>query len=204
MNYGVRYGNEIYDFVGPETRFERKRFNHNIMVEDNTENYWEENTNYTVNNVSTDKRVCYNCNKPGHIKRDCPNQIKTPISKNMKRENSQRRKGQRRFSRSRSRDRYGERRRSPSPYYKNNRGQYWKGNNNVNYDQEYQEYQDYQKYPPNQAPRYSNTHTYYHNNNVTFKQNRHNNDDVDEITNNITNINLDNQYDDYPLIDLDD
>src|SRR5436190_1135261 len=55
-----------------------------------------------------------------------------------------------------------------------------------------------------------NTHTYYnderkYNNNVTFQPQRYNDvyDDIDEITNQITNINLKNQNDDYNYKDYD-
>ena len=133
----------------------------------------------------------------------------------MRRENARSRKGQQRFrSRSRSRGRYRSRSRSPyyrrsrsrSPYYRNRsrsrsnsrrNNNYWNNNNN-NYP------------PPNQTPRYSNTHTYYnderkYNNNVTFQPQRYNDvyDDIDEITNQITNINLKNQNDDYNYKDYD-
>ena len=133
----------------------------------------------------------------------------------MRRENARSRKGQQRFrSRSRSRERYRSRSRSPyyrrsrsrSPYYRNRsrsrsnsrrNNNYWNNNNN-NYP------------PPNQTPRYSNTHTYYnderkYNNNVTFQPQRYNDvyDDIDEITNQITNINLKNQNDDYNYKDYD-
>ena len=113
MNYGAQYGNEIYQLTTPETHFERKRFNHNIMINNNyPENYWERDTNPMINNISTDQRACYNCKKPGHLAKNCPDQIRTPQSKNMKRENTQARKGRERFrSQSRSRERY--------PYYRN-------------------------------------------------------------------------------------
>src|SRR5256884_8792366 len=127
----------------------------------------------------------------------------------MRRENARSRKGQQRY-RSRSRSPYYKRSRSRSPYYRNRsrsrsnsrrNNNYW--NNNNNYP------------PPNQTPRYSNTHTYYnderkYNNNVTFQPQRYNDvyDDIDEITNQITNINLKNQndvynYKDYDLISFD-
>ena len=136
--------------------------------------------------------------RSGHISRECPDKPKTPKLKNMKREEARSQRGKQRFK-SQSRSRGRNRSRSRSNSRRNNN--YWNNNNN---------------YPPNQTPRYSNTHTYYnddrrYNNNVTFQPQRYNDDvydDIDEITNQITNINLknqnnDNYYKDYDLISFD-
>ncbi len=229
MLYGDTYSRELFKFTEDPKKinryFDRKRYNNNIMVENQpNENYWESNDKYwekdigIINSLTKETRKCYNCGKQGHIAKQCPEKLSTPLSRNMRRENARSRKGRERF-RSRSRSRYGRSRsrsrydRSPSPYGRSyrsyyrkssrsrsrsreGRNNYWNNNNN--------------NYPPNQTPKYSNTHTYYHNdkkynNNVTFRPQRYGND-IDEITDRMTEVNLDNQdeYDseEYDLIDL--
>ena len=115
MLYGETYSREIYKFTEDPGKtnkyFTRKRYNHNITYDKQpNKNYWEEDyDNVTINNVTkgskiNDKITCYNCEKVGHISRECSERPSTPKSKNMRRENARSRKGQQRFrSRSRSR-----------------------------------------------------------------------------------------------------